>query len=141
MKIYIKIIIAALAIGIVTISYFNIFGKPVSVATDKNDYKVGDSLEVVIKNNLDKPICFSSCYPYLMELKKSGNWVAYSYPECLHGQALSCVQPAAEKKFQLTLDEAEIGTTRMKIQVCVDCQGQNFLPDFTFYSNNFEIQK
>jgi len=136
----IKILLTLLALGVM-ISLFLWFAKPVRAVTDRVEYKIGDALEITIQNSLDKPICFSSCYPYLVEKRdKKGNWISYSYSACDDQDLPSnCMAAGAKKIFRLALDEAENGLNRLKIPVCVDCGNQPFQADFTYYSNNFRV--
>lgn len=141
MKIYIKILFAALVVGIIVFLCFNLAAKPVRVLTDKSEYRIGDTVEVTIENKLGKTICFSSCYPYSAEKQdQGGEWKEYSYSECAHDFVTTCAEPGVEKRFRLSLDEAEAGINRLKIPVCVECQGQVFSAEFTYHSNNFEVK-
>lgn len=140
-KIYIKIAVAALVTGIIVFLSFKLAVKPVRISIDRADYKIGDSLEVVIKNNFNRQICFSSCYPYLIEREtEDHNWTAYPYSECGHDLVHKCIEPGAERKFRLAMDEVEPGQNRLKIPICVDCQGRVFSAEFAYYSNNFDIK-
>jgi hypothetical protein len=118
--------------------------RAVEIFTDRQDYKLGDALEVTIANELGKAICFSSCYPYLVEkLDKKGQWEQYAYENCPNSEiAADCVAAGAKKIFRLSLADAEGGMNRLKLPLCVDCvSGQNFSANTTFYSNDFQIIK
>lgn len=132
-------------VAIVVVLWLMFSPKPakVMVATDRNDYRTGDSLEVSFKNELDKQVCFSACYPYYVEKKDGvGIWTPYSYDGCQESDAASgCIAAKSGKKFVLTLDEIKPGLNRLKIPVCIGCSdGQAFKSDSVIYSNNFEIK-
>jgi hypothetical protein len=138
-----KILAVLAVIAVLTVVFFAARSRPISVTTDQSVYRAGGALEVGIKNNFNEPICFSSCYPYLMEKEdKSGNWEMYAYMDCPKpDQASDCVAAGSEKKFRLPLQEIETGQTRLKIPVCVGCAaGQPFKASDVLYSNSFEIQ-
>lgn len=115
--------------------------KGVEVSTDKNSYGAGNALTVSIKNNLGGEICFSSCYPYYLEKKRS-DWVDYDYDECLkRDEVAKCIRQGDVKTFKIVLTQSETGEHRLKIPVCVECQiGQDFKADKVYYSNSFQIQ-
>lgn len=111
------------------------------IATDKTEYQQGEVLKVTIKNNLIKNICFSSCYPYLLE-KKNAKWEFYSYVNCPKKDLnKDCIQPTQTKVFMLTLSLVEKGLHRMALPVCLGCQEDtDFIGSQRFYSNEFTIK-
>lgn len=116
--------------------------RDLSIVTDKTEYESGGILKVKIKNNFGENICFSSCYPYLLE-NKNENWESYKYAECqkLNGNG-SCIEARKEKAFELTLPEAPEGLHRLAIPVCIGCQNEDtFKEDARFYSNEFTIKE
>jgi len=143
MNIYIKVLMGVAVVGFFVVLWLLPMSRSAQVTTDRPDYSIGDPLEVSIVNKLDKSICFSSCYPFLLERQDSdGKWLEYSYGECESSDVVSgCVLAGESKKFQLSLDETEIGQTRIKINYCADCvAGQPFSAGPTLYSNTFIIK-
>lgn len=52
--------------------------KGITILTDKAEYNKDDILKIKIRNNLDKTICFSSCFPYYIEEKNGERgWKSY----------------------------------------------------------------
>lgn len=118
------------------------FGE-ISITTDKAEYEAGGILIVKIKNNFWKSICFSSCYPYLLERLQDGKWGSYQYTECydFNGNG-DCVEAKKEKVFELTLFSVEKGLHRLVLPVCINCKNEKtFREDRKFYSNEFEIKE
>jgi len=116
--------------------------RDLSIVTDKTEYESGGILKVKIKNNFGENICFSSCYPYLLE-NKNENWESYKYAECqkFNGNG-SCIEARKEKAFELTLPEAPEGLHRLAIPVCLGCKSEDsFQEDQRFYSNEFWIRE
>jgi hypothetical protein len=115
--------------------------RDLSIVTDKTEYESGGILKVKIKNNFGEQICFSSCYPYLLE-SKNEKWESYKYVECqkLNGNG-HCMKAGELKAFELTLPQISDGSHRLAIPVCIDCQSEgNFKEDMRFYSNEFTIK-
>ena len=111
-----------------------------SIITDKTEYEAGGILKVKIKNNFSKQICFSSCYPYLLE-SKNEKWESYKYVECqkLNGNG-HCMKAGELKAFGLTLPQISDGSHRLAIPVCLGCKSEDtFKEDTRFYSNEFWI--
>lgn len=113
----------------------------VSIVTDKNEYEAGGTLKVKIKNNFGKQICFSSCYPYLLE-NKNENWESYKYAECQKFDGNDhCIKAGDLKAFEFTLPKDVKGTHRLAIPICLGCKNENpFREDKRFYSNEFIIK-
>jgi hypothetical protein len=113
----------------------------ISIVTDKTEYEAGGNLKVKIKNNFGKQICFSSCYPYLLE-SKNDNWKSYEYPECQKFDGNGhCIKAGDLKAFELTLPERIKGIHRLAIPVCIGCKSEDPFKETTrFYSNEFTIK-
>lgn len=143
MNIYIKIFLGILAVAAVaTICFLLVGAISTKVVMDKTEYRVGDPAEVTIKNDTERQVCFSSCYPYLVEKQAGDKWLKYSYGVCDKAQvAVNCIQAGKLKKFLLTLDEVGSGLHRLDIQICSGCDaGQNFEANLTVASNSFTVQ-
>ena len=115
--------------------------RDLSIVTDKAEYESGGILKVKIKNNFGEQICFSSCYPYYLEIKNE-EWKSYKYVECqkLNGNG-HCMKAGELKTFELTLPKVQEGLHRLAIPVCLVCQSEKeFKEDTRFYSNEFSIK-
>ena len=113
----------------------------VLIITDKTEYEAGGNLKVKIKNNFSKQICFSSCYPYLLE-KKNEKWESYKYVECqkFNGNG-HCLKAGQLKAFELTLPKVSEGLHRLAIPICIGCKSEDiFREDKRFYSNEFTVK-
>jgi len=120
---------------------YQIQKRDLSIVTDKTEYESGGILKVKIKNNFGENICFSSCYPYLLE-NKNENWESYKYVECqkLNGNG-HCMKAGELKAFELTLPQISDGSHRLAIPVCIGCKIEDtFKEDMRFYSNEFLIR-
>ena len=116
--------------------------KVVEITLDKQEYETDSDLRLKIKNNLDKKICFSSCYPYYLDKKREQDWKGYSYPECeTNNLAEICLNPGETKAFEFSLlSFSSKGTHRVSIPTCSECNiGQEFKQEKCFYSNEFFI--
>jgi len=117
--------------------------KSLLVLTDQKEYPVGENPKIKIKNNLDKTVCFSSCYPYYLE-KKDGSLKSYPYGSCPKADiAEICMRPKETKAFELMLNEMKLekGIHRIAIPACISCALQSsFKKDKFFYSNEFIIK-
>ncbi len=114
----------------------------VSVVTDKTEYEAGGNLRVKIKNNFPRQICFSSCYPYLLE-NKNEDWEDYKYVECQEFNGNDyCIKADGLKAFELALPQEIKGIHRLAIPVCIGCKNEDsFREDKIFYSNEFLVNK
>lgn len=112
----------------------------VKITTRKSEYNLEESLKLDIKNNLEKSVCFSSCYPYRLQ-KKNTKWEDYQYSPCPKEDIVqSCIEPQKSKTFELTL-QGETGLHRILVPLCLDCQkGQTFIKEKTSYSNEFNVK-
>ena len=115
----------------------------VSVVTEKGKYANGEELKVEIDNNEGDSICFSSCYPYFMQIVKGGNWQNYKYSDCQKDDVVEkCISSKDLKAFGITLDSVQSAIHRLAIPACIGCSvGDKFRVDKVFYSNEFEINK
>lgn len=113
----------------------------VSIKTDKTAYQIGNILRLAIINNLEKNICFSSCYPYLLE-RKYADWTSYAYQQCLESDINQfCLAASQSKFFEINLPNVDQGSHRLAIPVCISCRdNDSFKEDNRFYSNEFIIQ-
>ena len=119
----------------------------VTITTDKTEYKQGEIVRVLVKNNLNKTICFGTCNPCYLE-KKNGNWEAYSKLLCSRNFIGKCLRPKGTIIFEPTKDipyiEIEKGIYRVVCHICIDCESENlilpFRADKVIYSNEFTIK-
>ncbi len=115
----------------------------VKVFTERNDYSQADELKVEIENKESKTICFSSCYPYMIQVKNNG-WDNYFYSDCGKENIIeTCIDPNQLKAFAITLSEMflEPAMHRLAIPACIGCAiGEQFRVDKIIYSNEFEIK-
>ena len=116
----------------------------VTISTDKTEYEQGEIVRVLVKNNLDKTICFGTCNPCYLE-KKNDKWEAYSKLLCTRNFIGKCLQPKETKIFEPTKDipyiEIEKGNYRVVCSICIDCEGSiHFREDRLIYSNEFTIK-
>lgn len=144
-----KIFIVSIVITLVLISIvswlvwksYQLQKGEVLISTDKTEYGKAGTLTAKIKNGFNEQICFSSCYPYLLE-RKNENWDSYQYNNCSEPSGNgSCVGAKEEKNFELALPEVPGGLHRLSIPVCVNCKKEDsFKEDKKFYSNEFLIK-
>ena len=145
MKTNIKILTGILAIPVLAAVLFLFFPREngsAHASVDRTDYQAGETMELVMENGFKREICFSSCYPYIMEIQnEKGGWEAYVYQDCpAPDVAIDCIPASGSKKFRILLDDPMIGAHRLKIPVCFDCSaGQNFKSDQMLYSGTFTI--
>lgn len=113
----------------------------VPILTDKIEYAKGEILRVSVQNNLNKTICFSSCYSYLLE-KKLGVWESYQYAACQKADTnQNCINPGDKKAFEFNLSSVAEGLHRIAIPVCFNCkEGEEFKENKRFYSNEFKVK-
>ncbi len=136
-------------IGIlVVISLIVVFGfiwkssQRVMITTDRTGYKLWEAPKIIIRNNLVKNICFSSCYPYFLEEKKE-NWKSCLYGKCQKPDLVEkCIESNQVKAFELILSKLEAGLYQIAVPVCIDCKvGQGFRESKRFYSNQFMVKE
>jgi hypothetical protein len=56
-----------------------------------------EELKVQVKNDESQRICFSSCYPYVVQ-SRAGSWDTYPYPQC--AKAIMLPTPALNREKQ-----------------------------------------
>jgi regulatory protein YycI of two-component signal transduction system YycFG len=116
----------------------------VEIITEKKAYSVNEELKVEIKNNTSDKICFSSCYPYMMQVKNN-DWSDYSYSDCDKDNVVeNCIDSNSLKAFGISLSEMflESAPYRLAVSACIGCAvGENFRVDEIIYSNEFEVKK
>lgn len=113
------------------------------VSTEKADYKINENGKVKIENNSDERICFSSCYPYYLEMKKENIFESYSYLSCdIPDLAEKCINPRETKAFEFPFSYSEEGTHRLAISFCRNCnENEQFKAEQWLYSNEFNLTK
>ncbi|MDD5098629.1 MAG: hypothetical protein PHD31_02870 [Candidatus Pacebacteria bacterium] len=145
-KIFVSIVLVIMVIVVGVFLYFkaNIMRESVKVITEKGSYNANEELKLDIENNAEESMCFSSCYPYLMQ-ENEGNWKFYNYSSCGKEDVVEkCISPKDLKAFGITLDATLIKSalSRLAIPACIGCNiGDKFRVDKIFYSNEFEINK
>ncbi|MBA4319671.1 MAG: hypothetical protein C0412_14820 [Flavobacterium sp.] len=117
----------------------------VAIATDKTEYEQGETVKIMVTNNLDKNICFGTCNNYYFE-KKNGEWKYYLKKFCEADFIEECIKPNETKIFEReTIWDSykiEKGTYRVVIPLCIDCENlKNFREDKVIYSNEFTIKE
>ena len=146
MKTNAKVLIGILVVSALSaILFLLLFQKSgaAEISLDRAEYSPGEALEVTVKNDFDREICFSSCYPYLVEIRDgNGEWKEYVYQDCPEAaRAVDCVPPRDSKKFRVALEDMLTGIHRLKVPFCLECAaGENFRPEQTLYSPVFEIK-
>ncbi len=115
----------------------------IAAFTEKNVYSSAEELKVQVKNDESQRICFSSCYPYVVQ-SRDGSWDTYPYPQCeSNNVADTCVEPGETKAFAISLGEMflEPKTNRLAVPACIGCAlGEQFRVDKIIYTNEFEIK-
>lgn len=117
----------------------------VTITTDKTEYEQGETVKIVVKNNLDKSICFGTCNNYYFE-KKNGEWKYYLKKFCEADFIKECIKPNETKIFERETIwnsyKIEKGTYRMVIPLCIDCENLGeFREDKVIFSNEFTIKE
>lgn len=141
-RILIGILIVSILSVILFLSFFQKSGAA-QISLNRAEYSPGEALEVAVRNDFGREICFSSCYPYLAEIRdESGKWKEYVYQDCPEAAvAADCVPPRDLKKFRVVLEDMPAGAHRLKIPFCLECaSGGNFQPEQAVYSPVFEIK-
>lgn len=115
--------------------------KAANAAMDKNSYNIGGMAKIKISNTSNQKMCFSSCYPYYLEIKNEKGFESYSYLECeAPNLAEKCVNPGETKAFEFQLAYARKGIHRLAISSCSSCEeGKEFKAEKWLYSNEFHI--
>jgi len=145
MKTNARILIGILVVSALSSVLFLLFFQKsgaAQISLNRAEYNPGEALEVSVRNDFGREICFSSCYPYLAEIRdQSGEWKEYVYQDCPEtARAADCVSPRDSKKFRVALEDMPAGTHRLRIPFCLECAAGNFQPEQTLYSPVFEIK-
>jgi len=138
------ILLILLGIGWLGWKRYEVSVNGISISTDRREYAKGENPKIKIKNNLEKTVCFSSCYPYYLE-RNNGKLKPYSYSsDCLSPDLSEvCIEPGQVKAFELILDGVEVEEAfhRVAVPACIGCAlKESFRKDKIFYSNRFEIK-
>ncbi|MDD2731715.1 MAG: hypothetical protein PHI53_00775 [Candidatus Pacebacteria bacterium] len=137
------ILILIAAIIVVLLWLMKMFSETgLKIITDKNEYASEEVLKLRIENDSNKKLCFSSCYPYYMEIKENNDWKRYSYNECsFEDKADKCIDVNGLKGFQLNVPKVSSGTHRLAVSVCISCnENDDFKEESFYYSNEFIIK-
>lgn len=110
------------------------------ISTDGVEYENGGVSKLKIKNISQKTICFSSCYPYLLQ-RKDLIWKTYNYKDCPDSDIIkTCLAGGETKAFETELPQVKEGLHRFVVPVCEDCKTkESFRETRRFYSNEFKI--
>ncbi len=136
---WILIIILVVIFGALLLWYSSQAG--VKVILRKTEYIKNEKLQVQIENYLSSSICFSSCYPYLLQRKIDGKWENYKHGECKEEDINeACLEPKEKKAFELSLKNTTEGTHRLAIPVCKNKkEGEKFKENQRLFSKEFRI--
>lgn len=132
-----------LAIIIVKIDKSSIKNESVDIKTNKSIYFKNEILNITIKNNLNKSICFSSCYPYYLEKKDKGQkWKLYPYGKCPRKDIIqTIIYPSKSKTFEIRSFRINNGLHRIVVPIDIGCKkGDKFREVKRYYSNEFTIR-
>lgn len=141
----IKILGVLVLIVIGAISFF--WGRQSSqpdfgVELSKQIYDKGEKVRITVRNNTLKQICFSSCYPYYLQVK-NGDWHSYNYSECFEEDLnVPCLSSGESRKFKFTLRKS-IRSEIHRIAIPIDKEGtagEKFEEDKKIYSEPFEVK-
>ncbi|MDD5013445.1 MAG: hypothetical protein PHD93_03600 [Candidatus Pacebacteria bacterium] len=114
------------------------------VKTNKQEYNSGEKAIITIENTSDKKACFSSCYPFYVQIQDQSKKF-YQYEECpFEDVANVCIEPNDKKSFQIDLKEQRIlsapDSYRFVISACLSCNlGESFKKEEFFFSNEFKV--
>ncbi len=123
--------------------FYHLLPQEVLIITKEPVYGSNDTLSLAIKNILPGKICFSSCYPYYLEIKNAEKWKTYEYYEnCPHPDLIeSCIDPGYARFFSIDLPSISPGLHRIRVPVTVDENiGEEFREDKFYHSNEFIIE-
>ena len=134
------------------IFYFYALNKSVSfidydeilVKTNKQEYVSDENAVVIIENISDKKACFSSCYPFYVQIQDQTKKF-YKYEECPFEDIASvCIEPNQKKAFEIDLKDQRILSAtdnyRFVISACLSCNlGDAFKREEFFFSNEFKV--
>ena len=164
-KIYFEVILMIILIPTIVLFLVPIFQKPVfeksgglsykaiymtddkysvGIVTEKNIYKIGDKITLLIKNNSGSSIYFEPC-EYLGNFEKKNNGVWRSEKEVIKDKVYDSNNFRKEKNItscSIDLPKSGAGTYRVAIEVYYNCQmpGENTCSNSkVFYSNEFKV--
>ncbi len=123
-----------------------LLGEEVVITTDKTEYEQGEMVEITVKNNLDKTICFESCNTYFFQKKNwFWFWKEYLRKRCEVNFIAECIDSFEIKEFEIGLFEVDFekGIYRIAIPIYTGCQNEKFpcKESETIYSNEFTIKQ
>ena len=114
------------------------------IKTNKQEYGSDEKAIIVIENTSDKKACFSSCYPFYVQIQDQTKKF-YQYEACpFEDVANICIEPGDKKSFQIDLEEQRILSApdnyRFVISACLSCDlGEAFKKEEFFFSNEFKV--
>jgi hypothetical protein len=123
-------------------NYYLFSPQQVLIMTEKPVYSSQAELKLAIKNILPKKVCFSSCYPYYLEVKGE-KWLRYNFEgNCSHEDLVNgCIEPDYGKFFLIDLPDLNKGLHRIRIPLDISAEtGEEFREDKAYYSNDFIIR-
>ena len=116
-----------------------------TIVTEQNDYKMDENGRVKITNDSTKKLCFSSCFPYVLEVKREKGFEGYSYSDFVcetPDLAGECVNSGETKMFEFPFTLANEGVHRIGVRLCMDCvEKGEFKEEDMIYSNEFNLSK
>lgn len=114
------------------------------IKTDKQEYSSEEKAKIIIENISDKKVCFSSCYPFYVQIQDQTKKF-YKYEECSFEDVASvCIDPKQKKAFEVDLKDQRILSStnnyRFVISACLSCKlGDRFIKEGLFFSNQFKV--
>jgi hypothetical protein len=122
--------------------FYHLLPQQVLIITKEPVYESKSTLSLAIKNVMPNNICFSSCYPYYLEVK-TDKWKTYEYYESCPNPDLieSCIEPDYARFFSIDLPDLSPGLHRIRVPVTIAGRaGEEFQMDQIYYSNEFIIR-
>lgn len=115
-----------------------------SIVTSKQEYNAEEKAVVIIENTSDKKACFSSCYPFYVQIQNPEKKF-YNYEECPYEDVANiCIDPYQKKSFEIDLKgQAMIvpADYRLVVSACLSCNlGDAFKREEFFFSNEFRVK-
>ena len=136
------ILVAGFVFWQMWIYYYHLLPQQVLIITKRPIYHSNEELNLAIKNVLPNNVCFSSCYPYYLEIKMD-KWRSYEYyEECPHPDLIdACISPGFAKYFSVILPDLSPGLHRIRVPVVSSGKvGEDFEIDKIYYSNEFIVK-
>lgn len=108
-----------------------------SITTSKQEYNAEEKAVVEIENISDKKACFSSCYPFYVQIQNPEKKF-YNYEECPYEDVANiCIDPHQKKSFEIDLKGQAMtvpANYRFVISACLTCNlGDAFKRDEFFF--------